>query len=226
MTSIARSYILAIIVVSATLTALFLFSRWEFTDSTQFLALLLLGCIASVMKVKLPTLHGNISVSFVFFLIGISGLSLAETLVLGLLATLLQCIWRPKTKPMVIQVLFNLAVIELSIIAAYQIPLLFSLPLNGTTGLVVSSCSYFITNSGLVALVIALVEQRNVQQIWGDCYLWTFPYYLMGAGIAGAVTASSSQGWKALLLLPLVYLAYHYYRLCITNRQGYLKQAA
>ena len=226
MTSKAKSYITAIIALSTALTAAFLFSNWEFPQANQFLALLLLACVASIMKVKLPTIHGNISVTFVFFLIGIAGLSLSETLVIGFVATLLQCIWRPKKQPKAIQVLFNIAVVEISIITAYQIPQLFSLPLNGTAGLAVSAASFFVANSGLVALVIALTEQRSIQQIWRDCYLWTFPYYFIGAGIAGAITASASQGWKALLMLPLVYLAYHYYRLCVENRREFAKQAA
>ena len=221
-----KSYIVTIIALGALLTAAFLFANPEFPATNQFLLLALLTGIASVMKVKLPTIHGNISVTFVFFLIGIAGLSLSETLVLGFVATLLQCIWRPKKQPKVIQVLFNIAVVEISIVTAFQIPQLFSLPLNGTAGLAVSAASFFVANSGLVALVIALAEQRSIQQIWRDCYLWTFPYYFIGAGIAGAITASASQGWKALLMLPLVYLAFHYYRLCVENRREFAKQAA
>jgi hypothetical protein len=226
MSSTAKFYIVAIIALGGVLTAAFLFSNWGFREPAQFAALWLLACLAAVLKVKLPTIHGNISVSFVFFLIGIAGLSLAETLVLGFVATPLQCIWRPKKQPLVIQVLFNIAAVEISIITAFQIPLLFGLPLNSTAGLVVSASSFFIANSALIALVIALVEQRSIQQIWRDCYLWTFPYYMIGAGIAGAITASASQGWKALLVLPLMYLAFHYYRLCVANRSELLKQTA
>jgi hypothetical protein len=65
-----------------------------------------------------------------------------------------------------------------------------------------------------------------VQQIWRDCDLWTFPYYLIGAGIAGAIIGSARQGWKVLLLLPLMYLAYHYYRLCVANRREFTNQTA
>ena len=226
MTSTAKTYIFAIIALSFTLTTLFLFSNWEFPQANQFLALLTLTSIASVMKVKLPTIQGNISVTFVFFLVGIAGLGLTETLVLGFFPTLLQCVWKPNKQPKLIQVLFNIAAVELSIITAYQIPQLFSLTLNGTAALAVSAASFFIVNSGLVSMVIALVEQRRVQQIWRDCYLWTFPYYFIGAGIAGAITASASQGWKALLILPLVYLAYHYYRLCVANKMELVKQPA
>ena len=218
MPATAKSYIFSIIAVSAALTAIFLLSNWEFPDTIQFGIMLLLGSVASAMKVRLPTFHGNISITFVFFLIGIAGMSLAETLILGFLVTLLQCVGKPKTKPLVIQVLFNIAAIELSIITAHEIPRLWSLPLNGTPALVLSASSFFIANSGLIALVIAFVEQRNAQHIWRDCYLWTFPYYLMGAGLAGAITTSSGQGWKTLLFLPLMYLAYRYYRLCVFSK--------
>src|SRR5262249_1377402 len=161
----AKRYIVATIALGAVVTSLFLASSWEFPRTSQFIALLVLACIASILKVKLPTMHGSISVSFIFFLIGIAGLNLAETLVLGLVATLLQCVWRPKKQPKVIQVLFNVPVVEISIITAFQIPQLFSPPLNGTTALAVSATSFFIANSSLVALVITLVEQRSLQQI-------------------------------------------------------------
>ncbi|PYT29238.1 MAG: hypothetical protein DMG58_16625, partial [Acidobacteria bacterium] len=46
------------------------------------------------------------------------------------------------------------------------------------------------------------------------CYLWSFPYYLVGSVIAGLVTVSSrAVGWQAsLLVLPLMYLVYLFYR--------------
>src|ERR1700687_723709 len=71
----------------------------EFPDVDRYLACLSLGCIASTMKVRLPGLHGTISVNFVFILIALAQLSLAETLTIAFAVTLVQCLWRPKTRP-------------------------------------------------------------------------------------------------------------------------------
>ncbi len=83
------------------------------------------------------------------------------------------------------------------------------------------SCIYFLSNTGMVSLVLALIEKQSVAKVWRQCYLWSFPYYLIGAGIAGAVTLSSrTVGWQtsALLILPLMYLVYSYYRLYLSRR--------
>ena len=226
MTSIAKFYIVSIIVLGAALATLFLLADWGIAEPKWFLTLLLLCCFASIMKVKLPTVCGNISVSFVFFMIGTAEMNLADTLVLGFVATLLQCLWRPKNRPRLIQVLFNIAVVELGIITAYQIPRMFSLPVNSSAALAVSACSFFIANSGLVAIVISLVEHRNLELVFRSFYLWTFPYYVIGAGIAGAITSSADEGWKALLVLPLLYLAFYYYRLCVDRMRQSNKQPA
>ncbi len=49
-------------------------------DVARYLACLSLACIASTMKVRLPGLHGTISVNFVFILMAVTQFSLGETL--------------------------------------------------------------------------------------------------------------------------------------------------
>jgi len=34
-----------------------------------------------------------------------------------------------------------------------------------------------------VAAVISLTERRSLRKIWSECYFWSFPYYLVGAGL-------------------------------------------
>src|SRR5207249_77366 len=53
--------------------------------------------------------------------------------------------------------------------------------------LCLSACVYFIANAGSIAAVISLTEGRPLRSILVDCYFWSFPYYLVGAGIAGAI---------------------------------------
>jgi hypothetical protein len=49
----------------------------QFPDVARYLACLSLACIASTMKVRLPGLHGTISVNFVFILMALTQFSLA-----------------------------------------------------------------------------------------------------------------------------------------------------
>jgi hypothetical protein len=70
------------------------------------------------MKVRLPGLHGTISVNFVFILMALTQFSLVETLTVAFAATLVR-LWRPKTRPKVVQVLFNSSTVVISTALAY-----------------------------------------------------------------------------------------------------------
>jgi len=83
--------------------------------------------------------------------------------------------------------------------------------------LALAACFYFLTNTVLVATVLSLVETKPLTRVWQQCYIWSFPYYLVGAGIAGMVSYSGQYvGWRtALLIVPIMYLTYLHYRLYI-----------
>lgn len=219
MSNTTKVYAISVAITGLALSAAFIAAGWALPETPHFAVLMLLTAIAAIMKVKLPTIEGSISVLFVFLLIGISTMSLAQTLVLGSIATLLQCVWKTKRRIKPLQVLFNIAVINLSTITAYYVATAFSERLDNSVGLVLSGCAFFAVNAGLVSLVISLAEQESLEKILRQCYLWSFPYYVIGAGIAGAVSSSSHQlGWGAsMFILPLMYLVYRYYRLCLSR---------
>jgi membrane protein DedA with SNARE-associated domain len=70
-------------------------------------------------------------------------------------------------------------------------------------------------NTGLVAGVISLTEEKPFQMAWLHCFYWAFPYFLLGAVAAGLVTTLSQTGsWVAgLLVLPLIYLCHLWYQI-------------
>ena len=35
-------------------------------------------------------------------------------------------------------------------------------------------------------MVISLTEKKSLRKVWSGCYLWCFPYYLVGADIVSA----------------------------------------
>ena len=80
--------------------------------------------------------------------------------------------------------------------------------------LALAACLYFVSNTLLISGVLCLLDKKPLTTIWQQCYLWSFPYYLVGSVIAGLVTVSSrSVGWEAsLLVLPVMYLVYLFYR--------------
>ena len=81
--------------------------------------------------------------------------------------------------------------------------------------LFLAACVYFVANTLPVAAIISLTERRSLRKIWSECYFWSFPYYLVGAGVAGMMSwLHGFTDWQtSLLTLPVVYLIYRSYRL-------------
>ena len=78
-----------------------------------------------------------------------------------------------------------------------------------------AAITYFAANTGSIAAVIALTEQKSIKKIWVECYFWSFPYYLVGAAFAGMIGWFNREfGWEtSLLIVPIIYLIYRSYRL-------------
>ena len=218
MPNTAKIYIGLIVALGLAVLAGCLLFQAEFPDLPRYFSYLLLAVLASTMKVRLPGITGTMSVNFLFILIGIADFTLAETVTMGCLAILVQCLWRTRTRARMVQVAFNIAALAISIAAAYQVSH-FAMALARAESLsallVLAACVFFLSNTLLISGVLCLMEGKPLKNIWQQCYLWSFPYYLVGSAIAGLVTVSSrSIGWEAsLLVLPLMYLVYTFYRL-------------
>jgi hypothetical protein len=218
MPTTAKSYIGLIVVLGFALLAGCLVFQAQFPNLPRYFSYVALAVLASTMKVRLPGITGTISVNFLFILIGIADFSMAETMTMGCLAIAMQCVWRTKSRPKFIQVMFNVAALALSIGLAFQIShnaLALARTESLSALLVLAACVFFVSNTLLISIVLCLTEGKPLKKIWQQCYLWSFPYYLVGSAIAGLVTVSSrAVGWEAsLLVLPVMYLVYLFYRM-------------
>src|SRR5499427_7464066 len=182
----------------------------------EFICYLGVAILASRLKVNLPGITGTLSVNFLFILIGVLELSFTETLILGAIAMLAQCMY--PTRPRAMQVTFNVCAGSISTALAYVVfhhPWM-NLAIDSRPVLLgVSATVYFIANAGSIATVISLTERRPLHRIIVDCYFWSLPYYLVGAGIAGVIAwLNHTFNWEtSLLVLPVIYLIYRSYRL-------------
>src|ERR1700741_2601084 len=192
----------------------------------------LLGAVAaSRLKVNLPGITGTMSVNFLFILLGILELSFAETLALGCVAILTQCFYRDR--PRLVQVVFNTCATSFAIALAYciyHVPIL-RVQSNPAVLLVATAATYFAANTLPVATIISLPEHKSLRRIWADCYFWSFPYSLVGAGVAGLVSwLNRLLEWQtSLLVLPAVYLIYRSYRLYLAKleaEKGHVEEMA
>ena len=211
----ARVFI-AVVVLCGTSVLTYTVLHGASRDPLKFLCYLVIALVASRLKVNLPGITGTMSVNFLFLLLGVLELSLSETMALGCAAVVVQCFDRDRPVP--IQVAFNVCSTALAIavtFAAYRFPLFHRVVGNPSTLLFMAACVYFVANTVPVAAVISLTERRSLRRIWADCYFWSFPYYLVGAGVAGMMSwLHDFTDWQtSLLILPVVYLIYRSYRL-------------
>ncbi|MCU1333174.1 MAG: diguanylate cyclase and metal dependent phosphohydrolase [Candidatus Angelobacter sp.] len=189
---------------------------WHSSHSLLFLSYLLLTIAASLLKSVLPGFDGTVSVVFVFFLVGICNMTLSETMVLAAVATVVQCFWHARNRLSFIHFAFNLAQLALAITASYwTYILLFSHVFRSKAPLplLVAAIVFFLFNSFPVATVVALAENISIIEKWDRSYSWTFPYYLIGAAIAGLIQfVNRLAGWEmSFLVLPAVYVIYRSY---------------
>ncbi|HET9406251.1 MAG TPA: diguanylate cyclase [Candidatus Sulfotelmatobacter sp.] len=186
----------------------------------EFVCYLGIAILASRMKVNLPGITSTLSVNFLFILVGLLELGYAETLTLGAASMLAQSIY--PERPKALQTTFNICAGCISTTLAYlTYHNSFANTLITSRALLLGFAAsvYFIANAGAIAAAVSLSEDRPLSGILVDCYFWSFPYYLVGAGIAGAIAWLNQMfNWEtSLLLVPAVYVIYRSYRLYLSK---------
>jgi putative nucleotidyltransferase with HDIG domain len=192
--------------------------HWQSSDPVKFACYLVAALLGSSLKVSLPGIEGTLSVNFLFTLLGIFELSLPETLVIGLASTLGQFYWKPARRLKPVQLIFNLSQVTFSsavAFGAYKLVVIYVLHAPGPLALLVAAITHFGCNTAAMATIIGLTEDKPIAKVWHDCYLWSFPYYMVGAAAAGLVHFLNAHiGWQSsLFVLPPIYLMYRSYRL-------------
>jgi len=188
------------------------------TDRVKFVCYLTAALLASAFKVSLPGIEGTLSMNFLFTLVGVLEMSLPETLLIGLVSTLAQSYWKAARRLKLVQLVFNLSQVTICSAAAYGAYKLVSayvLHGPGPLGLVAAAITHFLIGTAAMSTIIGLTEDKPISNVWSESYLWLFPYYMVGAAIAGFVSFLNFHiGWQAsLLVLPPIYLMYRSYRL-------------
>jgi diguanylate cyclase (GGDEF)-like protein/putative nucleotidyltransferase with HDIG domain len=193
------------------------FAHWQSTGLERFLCYLVVAVLASGLKIQIPGLDGTMSVNFLFILLGVLELSLPDTLVMGCMATLVQCLWQARRKIVAAKVLFNVFMMANAIAIAYFSYHRLAAIIGEKTPvlLVITALLFFLANTVPVAVVISLTEGASARKVWSDCHFWSFPYYLVGAAIVFMVGfVNQHAGWQvSLLVLSPIYWIYRSYRL-------------
>lgn len=219
MPSLAKAYIAAISALASVVLGTAAY-RWNPENFGRFVLFFALAMVASAMKIRLPGLKTSISLNFVFILIGFALFSFSETVLIGLGGALVQSLWRPLQRPKPVQIIFNGACLTVCTAAAFWASHFVQAAVGSNSVaamMAVGASVYVVLNTGLVSLVISLAEGQSLKQIWPQCYEWTFPYFLVGAAVAGLASAAGQGGnfGTTLLVVPSMYFVYVYYRMRI-----------
>jgi len=191
---------------------------WHTGDPLRFGVYLAVACLASGMKVVLPSINGTMSTNFLFVLIGVVELSRSETVVMACAGIVVQTFWHAVNRPRPVQIAFNTASMALASTAAfefYHLDLFRASTLEMPILLLLAASVFFLANTLPVAVVIALTEWKAVWPVWKNGYFWSFPAYLVGAAVAAFIDLIGRYvGWQtSILLLPVLYLIHNTHRL-------------
>jgi diguanylate cyclase (GGDEF)-like protein/putative nucleotidyltransferase with HDIG domain len=229
----ARLYI-ALILAAGTICLSAELIHFHSADLVLFWSYFVFTLLTSGLKVRLPTVFATLSVNFLSILMGIVLFSLPEAILLGVAGTVVQCLWRPRVPPKVIQIAFSACSIGLAVATAHSI---FHGPLNGILADLnpllwgAAACAYFLVNTVLIAGVIALTERKSIVRTWYQTYFWILPYHLAAASVAWLIVVlTRTNAWyAALVLLPLVYFVYRSYKMYLDRLEkdkGHVEEIA
>src|SRR5882762_8378492 len=192
---------------------------WRSEQLRFYIGFLMAAVLTSAMKVSLPGIKGTISVGYIFVLFSITRFSLSETTILAVAACLAQCLWRPKQRVKIVETSFTAATIAGAVYLSYQIYHGFGATKPNEVVsillLFLSTAVYFFLSTVWIAAAIGLTTRRGISLVWKEAYLWSLPYYLLGASILVAVEALVPRiGTRWLLVaVPLVYGLYRTFRM-------------
>lgn len=191
---------------------------WHSGQGLQLAVYLVFSIFSSAWKVKMPGIKGTMSVAFLFALITLFELGISEALLVSCAATITQVLWQAKNKVKLLRTCFNIATVAISVLVAHRVmlgPVFRSGRLDWTEELFAGAITYFVMNSGLVALAISVAERKPVLGIWRECHFLSATYYLMGAAASIVFhLIATHYGWHlALASVVVVYVAHYTYQL-------------
>ena len=210
----AKFFVTFVIATASPILVWALASR-DAANAGTFAIYLLIALVASTLKVTLPGLEGTISPAFVLVVASALTLGKAETVLIAATSAFVQCIWKPVRRPAAIQAIFAACTLAIASFSASNATgwLAGGADAAGYGLASVATVVLFGVNSTLVAIVLCLVQQKSLTQVWRLCNAWSFPYYLAGSIIAGAVTSIQATSEALILVsIPMLYALFASYR--------------
>ena len=116
----AKFYV-AIVLSGGTFALLLQLIRFQAPDPLLFGIYFLLTVLASAIRLRLPTVLTTLSVNFLSILVGLVLFNRPEAILLAVAGTVVQSLWRPRTRPEPIHVAFTACSAGLAVMAAHTV---------------------------------------------------------------------------------------------------------
>ncbi len=193
--------------------------RWQTQAWPQLVLLSAAAAVSSRFKVKLPGMTSSMSGNLPVILLAVTQLGLFASLLVAITAAIAQSYsGGNKTKP--IQFVFNACtLLNAAGLAylAYHSQILRDHSTAPTVSLVLAAVTYFLANTAPVASIIGLTEGGNAFALWRKVFLWSFPNYVIGAGLTAIASAFSTVSGLATLaaLMAVLFAVYHSYKMYV-----------
>jgi hypothetical protein len=195
----------------------------------QLLLLLVAAALSSRFKVKLPGMTSSMSGSLPVILLAVTQLGLFASLLVAVTAAVAQSYsGGNKTRP--IQFVFNACTLLNAAGLAYLAYHSQFFAAHASThmlSLVLAASIYFLANTAPVAGIIGLTENANPFALWHKVFLWSFPNYVIGAGLTAIVsTFSTISGLTAMTtLMAVLFAVYQSYKMYVDRSEQTESQA-
>jgi diguanylate cyclase (GGDEF)-like protein/putative nucleotidyltransferase with HDIG domain len=232
----ARVYVAGVITLGAAILCIRT-PQMSFGHPWLFAVLFILSCASATMKITLP-LTTNVSTMSVSYAIDFASLLLLgtdATMLVAAASAFSQCVVNSRERPPLHRTLFSMATLVVTVAGAGLAFRLLSAPgadaiTSVARPLVGAATVYFVLNSGLIALAIALASRQPLLTIWQTNFLWSGPSYFVGAGAAALASwmVTHVGFWLAPLTFAPIYLTYRTYRVYLgrIEAQQYVQETS
>jgi len=193
--------------------------RWQTQAWPQLLLLMAAAALSSRLKVKLPGMTTSMSGNLPVILLGVTQLGLFSSLLVAVTAAIAQSYTSGGNKTKPIQFVFNACTLLNASGLAYLVyhSQIGARATAHTMSLVLAAATYFVANTAPVASIIGLTEGGNPFALWHKVFLWSFPNYVIGAGLTAIATAFSTFSGLATLaaLMAVLFAVYQSYKMYV-----------
>ena len=193
--------------------------RWQTQAWPQLLLLMAAAALSSRLKVKLPGMTSSMSGNLPVILLGVTQLGLFSSLLVAVTAAIAQSYTSGGNKTKPIQFVFNACTLLNASGLAYLVyhSQIGARATAHTMSLVLAAATYFVANTAPVASIIGLTEGGNPFALWHKVFLWSFPNYVIGAGLTAIASAFSTFSGLATLaaLMAVLFAVYQSYKMYV-----------